>query len=182
MKSLLYLTACALTLAISTATARDLDTAGENVVKKESRLRDIGPVEPIISDTVIFYAFGDQAAVLQLNIAGSGGKFAVSGRVRLFAEGTDSETIGLWIHNQNSDALFPDVPEPVAIIPLAADAFKVLESKPKGDGNVHRRQNDETFQDYDVKIQIADVKSDKGFTLKGFTVDTSVFVKVGPPA
>lgn len=117
-------------------------------------------------------------------------QFTVSGRVLLFAEGSDSESIGFWGHNQNfdalysdalySDALFPDVPEPVASIPLAPDTFKVTESEFEGDGNVDGRRQQGTFQDHALKIQIADVNHDEGFTLKGFTVDTSVFVKVGP--
>lgn len=180
MKSLLFLTACAasaLTLASSIASARELDTTAKNVEKTEVRFGQIGP-----RDTIIFYTFADQAAVLQLNIAGSGDRFNIVGTVLLFAGGTNSKAIASWINNQHSCGLFPDVPEPVARVPLAANACKVIESKSKEGGKLEQGPTGDSFQDHALKFQITDIKSDTGFSLKGFTADTSVFVRIGPPA
>lgn len=160
----------------SPASARDLDIAGDNVTKNEIRHGQVGP-----RDTIIFYTFGDEAAVLQLNIKKEGGKFVVSGKMQLFAEGTNAGQMGRWINNQHSCGLFPDVPEPKASVALAAESCTVLESKIKDGGKIGNELNADRFDEYALKIKIADVEG-KGFKLKGFTADTSTFVKVGPAA
>ena len=179
MKSFLTLSACALMAAAMTATAsaRDLDVA--NAAKAEIRHGQIGPC-----DTLIFYTFGDQDAVLQLNIKHADGKFTVSASMQLFKEGTGAEEMGKWINNQHSCGLFPEVPKP-STVELPADACSVIESKLLGvkAGGGGRVQVDPDqapkFEDHALKIQISDLKQE-GFRLKGFTFDTGSFVKVGP--
>lgn len=173
MKSLLLFSTCALIIS-SLASARDLDVAGDKVTKNEIRHGQIGP-----RDTIIFYTFADDAAVLQLNIKHEGGKFILSGKMQLFAEGTKAEQIGMWINNQHSCGLFPDVPEPKASVALAADACTVLESKLKEGAEIAAGRTNDKFNDYSLKIKIADIDTE-GFKLKGFTADTSAFVKAGP--
>ena len=119
MKTFLSIAACALVCA--TASARDLDVAGENVKKQEIRYGQIGP-----RDTVIFYTFGDQDAVLQLNIKHTEGKFTLSGKMQLFKEGTGAEGMGKWVNNQHSCGLFPDVPKPTTV-ELPAKSCTILE-------------------------------------------------------
>ena len=176
MKTLLTIAACALVCA--TASARDLDVAGAK--KQEIRHGQIGP-----RDTVIFYTFGDQDAVLQLNIKHADGKFSFAGKMLLFKEGTGAEGMGKWVNNQYSCGLFPDVPKPTATVALPADACTVLESKLLGikPGFGGRVQLDPAqapkFEDHSLKIQVSDLKMD-GFRLKGFTLDTGAFVKAGP--
>jgi len=180
MKSLLLSSAYALlitSLSCVTASARDLDIAGEKVTKTEIRHGQIGP-----RDTIIFYTFADDAAVLQLNIGNEAGKFVISGRMHLFADDTDAEKLGKWINNQHSCGLFPDVPEPKFSHPLPADACTVVESKRnEGAEDAAGRFPDAKFNDYSLKIKIADIEA-KGFKLKGFTTDTGAFVKAGPSA
>jgi hypothetical protein len=178
MKSLFLSSACALvitSLSCVTASARDLDTVGEKVTKTEIRHGQIGP-----RDTIIFYTFANDAAVLQLNIRNEAGKFILSGQMQLFAEGTNAEQMGKWINNQHSCGLFPDVPEPKVSHPLPADACTVLESKLKEGAEVAvSRFPNAKFSDYSLKIKIANIEA-KGFKLKGFTADTGAFVKAGP--
>lgn len=160
------------TLFASMATARDLDVASAE--KVEIRHGQIGP-----RDTLLFYTFADQDAVLQLSIRHDAGKFTLSGRMQIFPEGTGAEGIGKWINNQHSCGLFPDVPKPVTV-ELPAEACAVLESKVKEGAEVPESPvTGDRFQDYLLKIQVSDLKME-GFRLKGFTADTGAFVKVGP--
>ena len=176
MKTLLTIAACALVCA--TASARDLDVAADSAKKQEIRYGQIGP-----RDTVIFYTVGSQDAVLQLNIKHADGKFAVSGRMQLFKEGTGAEGMGKWVNNQHSCGLFPDVPKPTTV-ELPAKSCLVLESKllgvkALGGGRVAPEPGQENkFEDHSLKIQVSELKME-GFRLKGFTLDTGAFVRAG---
>ena len=177
MKTLLAIASCALVCATATASARDLDVAGAK--KQEIRHGQIGP-----RDTLIFYTFGKQDAVLQLNIKHAEGKFVLSGKMQIFKEGTGAEGMAKWVNNQHSCGLFPDVPKP-STVELPAKACMVLESKllgvkAGGGGRVAPGPNGAPkFEDHSLKIQVSELKMD-GFRLKGFTLDTGAFVKVGP--
>jgi len=171
MKSTLTLLACLFVAA--TASARDLDVAAADVKKEEIRHGQIGP-----RDTLIFYTFAKEDAVLQLNIQHAAGKFTLSGKMLIFKEGTGAEAIGMWINNQHSCGLFPEVPNPEATVALPAEACAVSESKLK-EGGPQNGPTGDKFEDYTLKIQISELKMD-GFRLKGFTADTGAFVKVGP--
>lgn len=174
MKSLLSISACALLAAIfsGSASARELDVAAAK--KTEVRHGQIGP-----RDTIIFYQFADQAAVIQLNMKQEAGKFTITGKVQLFAEGTNAEAIGMWINNQHSCGLFPEVPNPIVSVDLPADACTVIESKRKAGDAVESPTGDK-FEDHAVTFKVAEFKSAKGFTLKGFTAETGAFVKIEP--
>lgn len=178
MKILLTLAACGIIAATtSTLKARDLDVA--DVKKQEIRYGQMGP-----RDTIVFYTFGDQDAVLQLNIKHAEGKFSVSGKMQLFKEGTGADGMGKWINNQHSCGLFPDVPKPTTVA-LPAEACMVMESKLVGvkAGGGGRVELDPAqapkFEDYALKIQVSELKME-GFRLKSFTTDTGAFVKLGP--
>lgn len=160
----------AATVFASMASARDLDVASAK--KMEIRHGQIGP-----RDTLLFYTFADQDAVLQLHIHHAAGKFTLSGRMQLFPEGTGAEEIGKWINNQHSCGLFPEVPKPVPV-ELPAAACSVVESKRK-DAEPQNSPMGDKFEDYALKIEVSDLKME-GFRLKGFTADTGAFVKVGP--
>ena len=178
MKTLLAIASCALVCATATASARDLDVTADKVKKQEIRYGQIGP-----RDTVIFYTFGDQDAVLQLNIKHAEGKFTLSGKMQLFKEGTGAEGMGKWVNNQHSCGLFPDVPKPTTV-ELPAKACMVLESKmigmkAGGGGRVAPVPGQAPkFEDHALKIQVGDLKMD-GFRLKSFTLDTGAFVPAG---
>jgi hypothetical protein len=174
MKSLLLFSACVLIVS-SLASARDLDIAGDKVTKKEIRHGRSGP-----RDTIIFYTFGNEAAVLQLNIKKQGGKFVLSGNMQLFAEGTNAEEIAIWINNQHSWCGDGGAPEPKASVALPADSCIVLESKIKDDEKISNKFSDK-FDGYALKIKLADIEG-KGFKLKGFIADASAFVEVPPQA
>lgn len=161
----------------ATISARDLDVA--TAKKQEIRYGQMGP-----RDTIVFYTFGDQDAVLQLNIKHAEGKFSVSGKMQLFKEGTGADGMGKWINNQHSCGLFPDVPKPTTVA-LPAEACMVMESKLVGvkAGGGGRVELDPAqapkFEDYALKIQVSELKME-GFRLKSFTTDTGAFVKLGP--
>ncbi len=178
MKILLTLATCGIIAATtSTLKARDLDVA--DVKKQEIRYGQMGP-----RDTIVFYTFGDQDAVLQLNIKHAEGKFSVSGKMQLFKEGTGADGMGKWINNQHSCGLFPDVPKPTTVA-LPAEACMVMESKLVGvkAGGGGRVELDPAqapkFEDYALKIQVSELKME-GFRLKSFTTDSGAFVKLGP--
>ena len=88
------------------AAVRQLDI--KEAERKEVCYSMIGP-----RNTLIFYTFVDQQAILSLTIDNKDESFPVSGRVLLFDEETTEEGLKKWINNQHSDGLYPDIPDPI---------------------------------------------------------------------
>lgn len=152
------------------AAERPLDQA--KAEKKEVRHSMIGP-----RDTLLFYTFAEQRAVLRLRIGNQDATFPVSGTVFLFDDGVTKEGLDKWLNNQHSDGLFVDPAEPVETLELpdelAAVAGKKLRGEQKNEG-----PSGGTFADYEIKIVVKDHKVEGKFDLKGFEDQAGVFLKV----
>lgn len=164
-------------LASAESAPRVLDVTGAQVKRTEVRHGQIGP-----RDTILFYAFADQAAVLVLQVKHAAGTFIISGTVHLFAEDTNGGQLDKWINNQHSCGLFPDVPKPVTTTPLAADACMVTGSARKEGAELAAGPSGERFEDFAIQFKVADVQSGDLFKLKAFEAKTGAFVKAGPSA
>ena len=128
------------------AGVRQLDV--KDAGKKEVSYSMIGP-----RDTLIFYTFADQQAILQLKIGNKDESFPVSGRVLLFDKETSGEDLGKWVNNQHSDALFPEVPKQIHIEPLPAGACVVTVYKQVGvtkDSGLRKKD----YKNYEVKLSM----------------------------
>ena len=124
-------------------------------------------------NTLVFYTFDDQKAVVKLNIGNQDTKFPVKTTIYLFPENTTAKGIGKWLNNQHSDGLFPDVPRPEKMIEIDNKAsvknFKELEKK---------ELRGKKFIAYEVNIEV-DAFSDKtNVKLNSFKLTTKVHVPV----
>ena len=172
MSSFIRLFALVSTMLVATTQAgeRSLDVA--KAKKQEVRYSQIGP-----RNTLVFYTFENERAVLRLAIDNNDTTMPVRGTVFLFADDVTAVDLGKWLNNQHSDGIYPEVPEPVSSHKIQADACKVTE---KTAGAVQISQfNQARFVDYKIKLAVEAVTVTDKFSLKAFTVDTAVFVKDG---
>lgn len=147
----------------------NLDTKANGIEKTQVTQSMLG-----FRDTLTFYTFPKDMAILVVRIGNKDTSFPVSGKLYLFPDGTNAEGMANWINNQHSDGLFPDVPEPKETheIPAASCTAKAhelikLEEAPNG-----------KFASYSVTFEIKDVPALGGVKLKDFTDKASVNVKV----
>ena len=147
---------------------RTLDAADKEVSRTMVRDSQIGP-----RDTLVFYRFAAQHAILTLRIGNQSEKFPVTATVHLFAESVGAEQLDHWINNQHSDGLFPGVPEPTSSHPLPEGTCKVSSHEKSG----HRDHGGVTYDDFAVKFKVDAFEQKGAFTLKAFTGEAGVMVK-----
>ena len=124
-------------------------------------------------DTLLFYTFRDQNAVLKLQIDNKDKSFPMTGGIYIFAASVKEDDIKKWLNNQHSDGLYPDVPEPISTYKLPEKACKVTSHK------VIDRSKQEfgEYDNYSVTFDVKDYADKKNITLKGFSDTTKVYVK-----
>ena len=157
--------ACAETVPLA---GQMLDARGKQVQKLEVSSSLGG-----FRNTLIFYTFQDQKAVLKIVIDNKSTKFPVAATLYTFAENATEDGLKKWLNNQHSDGLFVDVPEPTANHKIAAGSCKTLSHKlidqtksPFG-----------TFDNYSVAFQIRRVAKTGKFRVKDFTDKATVHLK-----
>jgi len=128
-----------------------------------------------VRDTLLFYDFADQRAVLVLRIDNRNDTFPVSGTVYLFDPETTAENLERWINNQHSDGLFPDVPTPAVTSKLPAGICSVTSRKVLGD--TKEGPDDTVFRDYQVTVSVKEHRVAGRFRLEAFTDDANVYLK-----
>lgn len=143
----------------------------KNAERHEVRHSMIGP-----RDTLLFYTFPDQQAVLQLRIRNANDGFPVSGTVFLFDPATGAEDLAKWLNNQHSDGLFPEVPEPVATLALPDGSCRVTAKKLLGEQK--QPPMNKRFQDYQVTLSVKAHRVEGKFNLKAFEDQSGVFLEV----
>ena len=147
----------------------DLD--GKKAEKLEVRHSMLG-----FRNTLLFYTFKGQRAVLQLSISNKDESFAVSGKVHLFDGAATEDGIRKWINNQHSDGLFADIPEPVFSGDLPKGACKVTSHKLLGTSK-NPGPTEANFKEYEVKLSIPAHEVDGKFKLAAFTDTARVHVE-----
>jgi|GEM_PF-746629 len=145
-----------------------LDTSGKQVKKLEVSNSFGG-----YRNTLIFYTFKDQQAVLRVLIDNKSKKFPVSALVYEFAADVTEDGLKKWHNNQHSDGLFPDVPNPVAKHELPAGSCKTLSHKLID----HTKQRLGEFDNYSVSIQVSGSAKKNKFRVKEFTTKATVHLK-----
>ncbi len=162
-----------LALAIVSSTLyADLILDGKNAKKQEVRHSMMG-----FRNTLLFYAFKDQPAILVLSIDNKDETFPITGKVYLFDEKTTAEDLQKWINNQHSDGLFPDVPVPTSTVELPKETCKVTSHKETGTSENPGRGKSATFRDFKVQVSIGKYAVDKKFNLSEFTDTATVHVR-----
>jgi len=130
------------------------------------------------TDTLVFIPIPEQHAVIQLRIDHTRPEFPVFGRVSLFAEGTDEESLAKWINNQHSCALHMDVPKPVFTGSLPDGGIVVVESEKVGEAAGHL--DGAPYHDYRVKLTVAAHAEPGQYALEAFEMVTNVYLKLTP--
>ncbi len=131
-------------------------------------------------NTLIFYTFKDQQAVLALSIDNKDDTFPVKGKIHVFAGATTEDDLKKWLNNQHSDGLFPDVPIPLLTKDLPEGACTVTSHKKTGTSE--NPPTKEKFNNYEVKLSVKEHVIDKKLIdeevkLSAFTDTTQVHVK-----
>ena len=145
---------------------------GKKAKKLEVRHSMIG-----YRNTLLFYTFKDQQAILTLSIGNTDETFPVTGKIHLFDDATTDEGLTKWINNQHSDALFPDVPTPIFTGELPEGSCKVTSHKQTGTSENPSPISPATFKNYEVKLSVKEHAIDKKVKLSAFTDTALVHVK-----
>jgi len=152
------------------AAVRQLDI--KEAERKEVCYSMIGP-----RNTLIFYTFVDQQAILSLTIDNKDESFPVGGRILLFDEETTEEGLKKWINNQHSDGLYPDIPDPIFTKVLPEGSCVVTAHKQLGiTKDTGLRKVD--FENFEVDLSIKAQGVAGRFVLSAFTDTSKVYVEV----
>ncbi|MDA7508010.1 hypothetical protein N8504_06525 [Akkermansiaceae bacterium] len=125
-------------------------------------------------DTLLFYTFPDQQAVLRIDISSKDITLPVTGIVYLFPNTTTDEGIKKWINNQHSDGLFPDIPSPDLIHKLPKGIGKAVATKIIGEKK--NSPNNQIFTDQEVMIAIKAHELQGQFKLAPFKDRSGIFI------
>jgi hypothetical protein len=150
---------------------------------KEAQKQEIQHGMMGLRNTLLIYKFNQQKAVLIVLIDNKDDTFPITATIHLFARTTSGEGIDKWINNQHSDALFPDVPEPVFTQRLPKEACTIT-SKKKGDNGGDppsvNPTDEKVFEVYEVGFAVKEQRADKQFVLPAFDANTKVHVEAKP--
>jgi len=155
-----------------------IDPKGQNTVKNEVFSSMIG-----YRNTLLFYTFAAEKAVLQVSVDNKTDKFPMIGKLHVFAKETTAEDLANWINNQHSCGLFPDVPEPILSHNLPAESYSVVSKKtvelvegqgPSSGGKFNRYQ----VEFNQVEFKIENVPAHGTIRIKDFTDTATVFVNI----
>ena len=145
---------------------------GKKAQKLEVRHSMIG-----FRNTLLFYTFKDQQAILTLTIGNTDETFPVKGKIHLFDDATTEEGLNKWINNQHSDGLFPEVPTPTFTGELPEGSCKVTSHKQTGTSENPSPVSPATFKNYEVKLSVKEQVFDTKAKLSAFTDTALVHVK-----
>lgn len=126
-------------------------------------------------DTLLFYTFAAEKAVLVVKIDNKSDKFPMNGKLYVFAEETTAEGLKKWINNQHSDGLYPDVPSPVTTHEIPAASFSLVAQKML---EVVKSDHSGTFNRHEVEFKVEKVPVFGEIKIKDFTDTATVHVKI----
>jgi hypothetical protein len=127
-----------------------------------------------LRDTLLFYTFSGQQAVLRLHISNKDRALPVTGIVYLFPVNTTDQGLKKWINNQHSDGLFPEVPRPALSHKLPKGICKATTTKVLGEKKNH--PNTGVFTDHAVTVSIKAHELKNQFKLAAFKDKTGIFL------
>ncbi len=172
MKTFLFpILALFLSIPLSLAEQRQLETAGDAVDRKEVSMGMLGP-----RDTRIFHIFKEQAAVLVVSLGNKSAEIPISAKLHLFALETKEQGLRDWVNNQHSDGLIVNVPKPVQGMDLPKSACILVAKKKVGEKTFRSGP----FDVYEVGYQIKDFAKKGVVSLKSFKDEAKVRVAKAP--
>ncbi len=160
---------------ISVACAETVPLAGQILDASSKQVQKLEVSQSLggFRNTLIFYTFQEQKAVLKVVIDNKSTKFPLAATLYTFADDVNEEGLKKWLNNQHSDGLFVDVPDPTATHKIPAGSCKTLSHKlidqaksPFG-----------TFDNYSVVFKVSRVAKTGKFRVKDFTDKATVHLK-----
>lgn len=158
--------------ALMHAAETTIDPKAQTTVKTQVTQSMIG-----YRDTVLFYTFAADKAVLVIHINNKSEKFSMTGKLHVFAKDATAEGLEKWINNQHSDGLFPEVPEPIATHLVPATSYSVVSKKIAEVINEENAPVSGKFNRYEVEFKIENVPALGEIKIKDFTDTANVFVQ-----
>ncbi len=127
-------------------------------------------------NTLVFYTFEKQKVVLKILIDNQDQSFPLSGELFQFDSTTTAQNLKNWINNQHSDAIFPDVPQPVFTKKLPKGFCKVIASE-----QIRAHDNPGPvpgkFTEFKVQYSVKARNVGKNIKIPSFADDAKVFVQ-----
>ncbi|MDF1853311.1 MAG: hypothetical protein P1U85_20915 [Verrucomicrobiales bacterium] len=157
--------------AVSTSFCEERNLDIEKMEKREVRHSMIG-----YRNTLLFYTFKGQAAILAISIGNQDETFPLTGKLHLFPESTTDEDLAKWVNNQHSDGLFVDIPTPAFSKEIPEKSGKIISSKQTGTSDNTGRAGGK-FKDFEVKFEISSLEADGKFKMAEFSDTAKVHVK-----
>jgi hypothetical protein len=150
---------------------------------KEAQKQEIRDSMIGLRNTLLIYKFNQDKAVLTVLIDNKDDTFPITATVHVFAKTASEDDLDKWINNQHSDALFPDVPEPVFTHRLPKEACAIT-SKKKGDNGGNppsvNPTDEKVFDLYEVAFSVKEQRVENQFVLPAFEAKTRVHVEAKP--
>lgn len=121
--------------------------------------------------TINILHFQEQNAVVVINFPNESPELTLNGTVNIFDASETAESIDQWINNLHSDALYPDVPEPIHTSSLAG--YTILSSSLI---DQETGPNGDEYDVYGVEYRLDEVADAGVFTLNELENLTVVYV------
>jgi len=162
-----------LTASLATAEGKEDKSSKSLEVTKSTQKLEVQHSQIGYRDTLVFYTFKDQNAVLALQIDNKDESFPIAGTIYVFADSVKEDDLKKWLNNQHSDGIFPEVPEPIITHKIPAKFCNVTSHK-----LIDRsKQVFGEYDNYTVTFDVKDYADKKSITLKGFSDTAKVHVK-----
>jgi hypothetical protein len=152
-----------ITVVMATVSFAFVVSGGEKPEKLEIRHSMLG-----YRDTLLFYSFTAQRAILVLTIDNKDGTFPVSGKVQLFDATATEDGLKKWINNQHSDALFIDAARPSSTHKLPPGFCSITARKLTGTSK-NPGPGGGSYEDFDLSLSIQAQDLGNGVSLPAFS-------------
>ena len=126
-------------------------------------------------NTLLFYTFATQKAVLAVQLDNKNSTVTASGTLHIFDPSATEDSISKWVNNQHSDGLFVDAATPALSLKLP-DGILTAKDR-KFISREKQSPGDEVFSDYQVKIMAKEHRVEGKYRLYAFTDEANIFVK-----
>jgi len=169
----MLLTACGGSSSGSGPEARNLDRFGDDV-ERENRTPDLDG--PGYQETIAFYHFADQQAVLVARFPNDSRDFSMAASVALFDRDASYDAIRRWINGESSGISDPRAARPQETVELqSGEDFEPLDSLYDED---LVRSTGALYERYQLQYSVNSVEEPGLFNLGGFSDSTPVYLWV----
>ncbi len=134
--------------------------------------------QALYRNTLLFYHFVDQRAVLTIDIGNKTTDFPTEGMIHLFELSASSQDIERWINNQHSDGLYVNPASPIQSVAVGESAVAItssayIESKSGYWGD--------EYEKYRLDFTVGN-QAGNGYFLNSFSDHADVYLQTNAPS